>query len=944
MKDEILNTKDEYLKMKDERQDTGNTFFNLSSFIFPFLEYTANRGLCRVALLTLLLFAIFRQTAAQPVCTVTRYNEDAGMSQWHITQMLQDKNGMMWFSTWNGLDRFDGYEFVNFKSHAGDGHSMPNDRMRDMRMDDDGSLCLKTDTSWYVFVPHDGTFRKADAARNNHLNASLKGRGAVGAKARTVEHRDANGYLWTIDASGQLFYQKQGVPPTAYAMEYPLSDIKFFMSDRQHNLWLLTGKEVFKLSFAVRPSTRLPMDSRSQVRAVFIDRKQRYWVATKDDARLRLYDRNNRLLGFVGPDGSLSQHPVAFGASVYCIAQTRDGAFWMGTKPDGLFRLQETAPQRFAVEHLTDAVPCSNIYDLKEDKQGRLWVATMDGGIRCVNDTRHPTTSLALPAVSHEKLSAEANPQTATPRQIRFLHITRENVLLAATTEGLLVGQIPASGDLRQMRFKLHRKEADRPSSLSCNATMDVLETPDHQLFVSTESGGVNEICSTDILADRLDFRHYNQKNGLNSDIALSLTWHDGQIVIVSSNQLMTLRPGSDSFGFYNASFFHEPFQFSECHPQQLPDGRWVFGLMDGGISLSPDFFRKSNYVPPIVLTGIDTPGTSTTLRPSPDLRSFTLQPRERSLTVYFAALDYENPEAISYAYKLADDSVWNYIGHNRVASFANLKPCNYELQLRSTNADGVWVDNVRALTIVVRPTFLEAWYGQLLMWLLAMALVGAALYTYFYVRRIKRQQHDTLEKYLALVSAQSGPFTAPSSSSDNAPHSVAEGTTNTSYTDNTAGRTIEASSVAVGGASAGTTGETFSGTEVGPSLARTQVGTSGGGTPLKREDEAFMARVMAFVEAHIGDADVNMGDMADATATSRSGLNRKMKTLVGLTPADFLREARLKRAARLLLDTADPVSDIAYRCGFTDPKYFGKCFKTSMGVSPTEYRSGREG
>ena len=104
------------------------------------------------------------------------------------------------------------------------------------------------------------------------------------------------------------------------------------------------------------------------------------------------------------------------------------------------------------------------------------------------------------------------------------------------------------------------------------------------------------------------------------------------------------------------------------------------------------------------------------------------------------------------------------------------------------------------------------------------------------------------------------------------------------------------------------------------------------------------MARVMAFVEAHIGDADVNMGDMADATATSRSGLNRKMKTLVGLTPADFLREARLKRAARLLLDTADPVSDIAYRCGFTDPKYFGKCFKTSMGVSPTEYRSGREG
>ena len=99
------------------------------------------------------------------------------------------------------------------------------------------------------------------------------------------------------------------------------------------------------------------------------------------------------------------------------------------------------------------------------------------------------------------------------------------------------------------------------------------------------------------------------------------------------------------------------------------------------------------------------------------------------------------------------------------------------------------------------------------------------------------------------------------------------------------------------------------------------------------------MSRVMTFVEAHLGDADVNIGDMAEAAATSKSGLNRKMKSLTGLTPADFMREARIKRACQLLKSSETAVADIAYQCGFTDPKYFSKCFRNTLGCSPSEYR-----
>ena len=106
----------------------------------------------------------------------------------------------------------------------------------------------------------------------------------------------------------------------------------------------------------------------------------------------------------------------------------------------------------------------------------------------------------------------------------------------------------------------------------------------------------------------------------------------------------------------------------------------------------------------------------------------------------------------------------------------------------------------------------------------------------------------------------------------------------------------------------------------------------------MKPDDEAFMQRAMKFIEDHISDLDMNIGDMAEATATSRSGLNRKMKSLLGVTPLDFIREARIRKACAMLSQGA-MVKDVAYACGFSDVIYFRKCFKAEIGKTPSEYR-----
>ena len=69
-------------------------------------------------------------------------------------------------------------------------------------------------------------------------------------------------------------------------------------------------------------------------------------------------------------------------------------------------------------------------------------------------------------------------------------------------------------------------------------------------------------------------------------------------------------------------------------------------------------------------------------------------------------------------------------------------------------------------------------------------------------------------------------------------------------------------------------------------------------------------------------------------------GLQRKMKQVMGVSPLDFIKEARIKHACHLLSTTTMAVSDVAFACGYSDPKYFSRSFKASTGKSPKEWRA----
>ena len=109
--------------------------------------------------------------------------------------------------------------------------------------------------------------------------------------------------------------------------------------------------------------------------------------------------------------------------------------------------------------------------------------------------------------------------------------------------------------------------------------------------------------------------------------------------------------------------------------------------------------------------------------------------------------------------------------------------------------------------------------------------------------------------------------------------------------------------------------------------------------SPVMSLDKEFIERATNCVKEHMSDSDYDRETFASDMGSSVSTLYNKIKALTGMSVSSFVREIRIKTACQLAKDNPDlRVSDIAYRVGYRDPKYFATSFKRVMGLQPKEY------
>lgn len=103
--------------------------------------------------------------------------------------------------------------------------------------------------------------------------------------------------------------------------------------------------------------------------------------------------------------------------------------------------------------------------------------------------------------------------------------------------------------------------------------------------------------------------------------------------------------------------------------------------------------------------------------------------------------------------------------------------------------------------------------------------------------------------------------------------------------------------------------------------------------------DEKLMQKALDSVKKNLDNPEYSIGDLSEDVGMSRSQLNRKLQSIVNMTPLQFIRSIRLKRAGQLLRTTKLGVSEIADLTGFNTIKYFNQHFKEEFGMTPTQFR-----
>ncbi len=310
---------------------------------------------------TALLLQVSLLGWAPPAAKFRNYGVDEGLLGSQISDILCDRQGLMWFATDLGLYRFDGQRFVRYYSD-GVGDSLQSNHLTQIVEDAAGDFWIATrGAGLQYFDRRRGVFRAYGPCQDaegvftdNNLYSLASG---------------PSGMIWTASIRGGL---EAFDPRTERVTHY---DFSAFEEER--------GLSAAAFS-------------------VLEDRDGVVWLGTRSAGLWRIDPRGGDPLVFKPEKGDARSFPARLVMSLY---QDRGGFIWVGGRYSGLTRLD---PKTLTWRSYAREVPGRSVYQCVQDQDGRLWVATQDAGLSCI-EPGGPDAGDSR--VRH--LSAEADPDFA---------------------------------------------------------------------------------------------------------------------------------------------------------------------------------------------------------------------------------------------------------------------------------------------------------------------------------------------------------------------------------------------------------------------------------------------------------------------------------------------------------------------------------------------------
>ncbi len=414
---------------------------------------------------------------------------------------------------------------------------------------------------------------------------------------------------------------------------------------------------------------------------------------------------------------------------------------WLGVWSRGLNRM-DLASGKFK-RYLPDANNPTAIrgrepWALARDQQGRLWIATEEGLNR------------------YDLASDSFRYFVPTPAQMdgdkvlyaRAVFVDQQNRIWVGAMTGLYLFD-PASETFTRYRHK----EGDT-SSLGADMVFALYEDSRGNFWVGTDGGGINLMDR-----ERGTFTAYTSRDGLANDVVAGII-EDQQGFLWLGTQKGLARFDSDKKQFRNFDKRHglNDNLFNRNSPIKLNSEELFFGNSKGFVLFDPAVITTNQHQPPVVLSGLSILNKPVAIggKSSPLTKAInrtdaiTLTHKDSVFTLEFAALSYQMSEENQYAYRLLGfDHDWISAGNKRTATYTNLDPGNYIFEVKASNNDGVWSDQIQRLNIHIAPPFWRTWWAYILYAL----LLGSLILWFLRIQRLRLQfEQQQVEQERSLV------------------------------------------------------------------------------------------------------------------------------------------------------------------------------------------------
>jgi ligand-binding sensor domain-containing protein/signal transduction histidine kinase/DNA-binding response OmpR family regulator len=390
----------------------------------------------KILLTILLLLQISASLAAQEKKIRFQYlTSDNGLTQNLVDCILRDSKGFMWFGTWNGLNRFDGYSFTTFKRDSRDSSSLSGNFIYALAEDRFGNIWVGTEnglnvflTKYEVFVHHYSRSPVSESISSDRIQALLA---------------DKNGFLWVGT--------DKGIDKLTVEADGTINACSHFIESAT-----LTGL------------------SSNSVTSIFQDNAGNTWIGTSLGLNMINSSSGSVIKYRSEPEvpGTLSSD------AINTVYQDKKGTIWIGTL-NGLNRMDPYTGRLFAYFH-SSGDPGSLIHNtvrsIIEDPEGNLIIGTL-GGLSILNERSNSFTNLTSTGIPYFSLNNE------------FV-----NCLLSSNDGNIWIGTDRGGinrYNIYQNNFEYFENELNNKNSLSHNTVNSIYED-DRFIWIGTAGGGLN--------------------------------------------------------------------------------------------------------------------------------------------------------------------------------------------------------------------------------------------------------------------------------------------------------------------------------------------------------------------------------------------------------------------------------------------------------------------